>query len=169
MEGKTGRGERAHTPRRDHPPRNPRPKQHDTYARRAKSAEAFVCDRCGVVNHGGRWYWGAPPLTDEHGGLCPACERILDRYPAGTIRIPAELLREHEGIHALIRNVEELEKAEHPLERLMDVEETPEGELVVTTTGIHLARAITGRLERVFHRDSRIRYPEEQHLLYVDW
>lgn len=160
---------RVGRPRRDQPTRMPRPKEHDTYARRSKPAKATVCDACGVVYHGGRWYWGAPPLTDVNAGLCPACERIRDRYPAGTIRLPAAFLEQREEVLGLIRNAEEAEKAEHPLERLMDVEDAPDGGLVVRTTGIHLARVITSRLERRFHRQSRIRYPEEQNLVYVDW
>ena len=154
-------------PREDRPPRMVRPKNHDTYACRSKPAQSVVCDRCAVVYHGGRWYWGGPPRTDVRSGLCPACQRIRDRYPAGTIRVGRGIAAHGEEIRGLIANVEQLEKAEHPLERVMDVEESEDG-LVVTTTGIHLARRITSRLERRFHRNARIRYPAEQHLIFVE-
>ncbi|MHC5065845.1 MAG: BCAM0308 family protein, partial [Planctomycetota bacterium] len=71
--------------RRDHPIRNVQPKEHDPYHAHRKSDEAMVCDDCGVVFHGGKWYWGTAPLCNEKGGRCPACQRIHDRYPAGTI------------------------------------------------------------------------------------
>lgn len=155
--------------RQDHRPRMVQPKQHDPYARRKKAANAQVCDQCGVVFHAGRWYWGAPPLTDVKDGLCPACERIRDRYPAGTIRLPEAFMAQRDEVLGMIKNAEEAEKAEHALERLMDIEDGPDGGLVVTTTGIHLARAIANKLDRRFHRKARIRYVEEQALIHVDW
>ena len=171
MSGKHSRQEAPRAPRqrRDHPPRMPRPKQHDTYVERSKAAGATVCDGCGLVFHAGRWSPGPPPVADLGSGLCPACERVRDRYPAGTLRLPAAFLENREEVLNLIRNAEEAERPEHPLERLMDVEDLPEGGLVVTTTGIHLARAIAHKLERRFHRPARIRYPAEQNLVHVDW
>jgi hypothetical protein len=68
----------------------------------------------------------------------------------------------------IIRNVERAEKAEHPLERLMDVEESG-GRLVVTTTGIHIARQIAHKLARRFHQKARIRYARQEDLIHVDW
>jgi len=154
--------------RRDRPPRTPRPKQHDTYARRRKPAGDEVCEECGATFHAGRWSWN-PPQTDARKGLCPACERVRDRYPAGELRLPKGFVDEHDEIVGLIRNTEEMEKAEHPLERLMDIEQAADGGLTVTTTGIHLARAIANKLERRFHRQARIRYPKEEHRIEVDW
>ena len=142
-------------------------KQHDPYLNPAKPAQAMVCDECGVVQHGGKWYWGTPPLTDDHGGLCPACERIRDRYPAGTIRLHADVLEHKEEILGMVRRVEAAERAEHPLERIMAVEESPDA-VVVTTTGIHIARKIASQLKRRFRGKVHVRYPEEQHLIFVD-
>jgi len=136
---------------------------------RAKPEGPVVCDRCSLVFHGGRWVRGAPPLADLASGLCPACERIRDRYPAGTLRLPAEFLAERAEVIGFLRNAARNESAEHPLERLMDVEDEPDGGLRVTTTGIHLARVIAHGLERRFHRRARIRYPDEEHLMLVDW
>ena len=155
--------------RKDITPRTPRPKQHDTYARSRKTSGAIVCGGCGVVSHAGRWSWGAAPGVDASAGLCPACERIRDRYPAGTIRLPPSFLDDREELLALIHNAEEAEKVEHPLERLMGVEDGPDGGLIVTTTGIHVARRIANKLERRFHRPANIRYPPEQNLIFVDW
>lgn len=152
-------------PRRDH---RGEARGTDSYAR-AEKRGTMACDTCGVVFHGGRWSWGAPPLGDVAGGLCPACERIRDRYPAGTIRIPGGLAAEREELQGLIRNAEEAERESHPLERLMTVEIEPEGGMVVTTTGIHLARAIAHKLERRLHRKAELRYPDEQRLLFVEF
>jgi hypothetical protein len=129
--------------------RNPKP-----YPIRPKAAGALVCGTCGLVRHGGRWYRGAPPTTALHAGLCPACERIRDRYPAGTLRLHPAFVEHRAEIVHMIENVERAEQAEHPLERLMGVCED-EGRLVITTTGIHLARQIAHALARRFHQRAR--------------
>jgi len=155
-------------PRKRHAPRMVQPKEHDTYKARGKTPDAMVCDTCGVVSHGGRWSWGSHPVTDERGGLCPACKRIRDNYPAGTIRLDASFLPYREEIQRMVTKTEAVEKDEHPLERLMNIAEAEDG-ITLTTTGIHLARRITSKLERRFHKQARIRYPEEQKLIFVDF
>ncbi|HEX6882842.1 MAG TPA: BCAM0308 family protein [Planctomycetota bacterium] len=143
--------------------RNPR-----VLARRPKAAGALVCADCGLYQQAGRWQCGKPPLAALRAGRCPACERVRQRYPAGTLRLPVEFLRHRTEVLRLIRNVARAEAAEHPLERLMEAEES-DGHLVVTTTGVHLARAIAGRLARRFHRRPRLRYADGEALLHVTW
>lgn len=155
-------------PDRGHRPRNIQPTHHDPYAARRKDRDAMVCDSCAVVGHGGRWRWGAPPLTDVRGGLCPACERIRDHYPAGTLRLPGIPAEDLTEIRALIANTEAAERTEHPLERLMDVEEE-DGGLVVTTTGVHLARRLANALERRLHRQLSFTYGEDGELVQITW
>lgn len=152
--------------RKDHPPRLVKPKEHDTYAREKKARDAFVCDECGVVQHAGKWRWGAAPLTDAHGGLCPACERIRDRYPAGTIEIPSSLFDDESELSSLIRREELGEREEHPLERVMSIETFEDG-MRITTTGIHMARRLAGRLGKRFRQQPRMHYGPEQHFVHV--
>ena len=144
---------------------------HDPYMEREKWPEPSRCPDCGAVFVGGRWTWrSAPDPANEV--ACPACRRIADAYPAGIIEIRGTFFDEHrEEILNLIHNTEATEKETRPLERLMDIElgEDAEDATVVTTTGIHLARAIAHKLERRFHRQARIRYPEEQNMIHVDW
>jgi hypothetical protein len=154
--------------RKDHPARNVQPKGHDPYRRDRKHAGAFVCESCGVVEHAGKWAWGAPPLAELSSGLCPACQRIRDNYPAGTLRLRGACLEHLEEIRGLLANQEQAEKQEHPLERLMAIEEG-EGEVTVTTTGVHLAKRITSALERRFHAKAEIRRPDEQELMFVEF
>lgn len=153
--------------RKPHRTRNVQPRHHDSYAREAKMAESQVCDTCGVVYHGGRWYWGAPPLGDVRGGPCPACRRIADRCPVGTLRLPRSFLQQRDEVVHLIRNLERSERDEHPLERVMGIDDDGGG-LLVTTTGQHLARRIADRLERRFHSKPRIHYGDEN-TMRVEW
>lgn len=164
MTGKTRqRGQRTSSRPRGVQARNAR-----AFARTRKAGGALVCRGCGVVQHAGKWYRGAPPLAKLEPGLCPACKRVRDGYPAGTIRLHPSFLRHLEEIGRLVRNVERAERAEHPLERLMEIGESG-GKLVITTTGIHLARQIAHKIARRFHRKARLRYADQEDLVHVDW
>jgi len=149
-------------------PRGTTSRNPGVHVRRVKAAGALVCRDCGVYQHGGKWSWGAPPLAKLKPGRCPACQRVRERYPAGTLRLPASFLA-HEGeILQLVHNLEKGEKAEHPLERLMDVEHV-DGCLVLTTTGVHLARQIAHKLAKLLHVKPRFRYADGENLVHVDW
>ena len=146
--------------------RTPRPHRADSYQGTTKKADSMVCDACDVVYHGGRWYWGAPPFGEVRGGLCPACQRARDGYPAGTIRLTPAMTA-HEDLVPMMRHLERSEVAEHPLERILTIEMRREG-MLVTTTGLHIARRIVTHLERRFHARARVHY-DETHTLHVDW
>jgi hypothetical protein len=149
--------------------------QGDTYRSKrggveTKLAAATVCTGCGAVYGDGRWHWSqVTDPTGEHRALCPACQRIRDRYPAGEVCISGEFARAHrDEILARIRHVEEREKAEHPLQRLMDVRE--DGELLrVTTTDVHLANAIGRALHDAFKGELQVPWQEKGDLLRVSW
>lgn len=148
--------------------RNVQPKAHDPYQRKLKAAGPLVCRDCGLVFHDGRWAWTEIPEDVAKQGHCPACQRIHDRYPAGTLRLTGLPSSLRDEITSMIRNIEASEKMEHPLERLIDVEDR-DGAVVVTTTGMHLARCIAGSLRRRFHGGVHIHYPPGENLVQVDW
>lgn len=157
-----------HQPPRTNPPPNVSPREQDPYKRTKKNKDALVCTACGLVCHEGRWYRGAAPLCDEKAALCPACERIRDRYPGGTVTLRGLPEDQRDEVLAMLRNVAEEEEREHPLERVMDVV-TKDDTVVVTTTGIHLARRFSNALERRFHQGVKVRYGDEDASVRVDW
>ena len=125
---------------------------------RAGRSRSVLCPECGVVRHGERWRRGAPPAKHQRTGRCPACIRVLAARPAGVLRVPRALLPGGpEEFLRLVLDAEEETKHRHPLERLMTVVADSEG-LTVTTTGIHLAGVITGKLERRLGRHPRVRF-----------
>jgi hypothetical protein len=71
-----------------------------------------------------------------------------------------------EEILDLIRNVEEREKREHPLERLMD--RGDDGD-ILTTTGVHLARRIGEGLKRAYRGNLTVKYGEDSEFVRVNW
>ncbi len=143
-------------------------KRHDVYRARRKWPEPTVCTECGAVFVGGRWVWGKAP-KEANLAVCPACRRIADNYPAGYIQIRGAFFKEHrEEILGLIRNVETLGKAEHPLERIVSMTDGEAG-TSVTTTGIHVARRIGEALARSYKGEFSFQYGESQVSITVHW
>jgi NMD protein affecting ribosome stability and mRNA decay len=141
---------------------------HDTYRSKGKLAEPTRCPDCGVVYSGGRWNWStAPEAAGEE--RCPACQRVRDRYPAGYVVLKGDFLAGHrEEVLQLARHREAKEKAEHPLERIMAVEDV-EGGVQITTTDTHLARDIGEAVYSAYRGELEYHYNKEQNLLRVHW
>ena len=141
---------------------------HDAYKAKGKLREPSVCSQCGAVFHKGRWQWlDAPP--DAHRTVCPACNRIHDHYPAGFLTLKGDFFRSHhDEIMNLVKNLEKHERAEHPLKRIMAVEEN-DGTTLVTTTDIHLARSLGYALHHAYRGDLEYHYNDAQNLLRLIW
>ena len=141
---------------------------HDSYKSNRKLPEPACCPECGAVFHKGRWTWGAAP-AGAHEQTCPACHRIHDKFPAGHVALKGDFLREHrDQILHLVRNHEAKEKAEHPLERIMAIEDTADG-VLVTTTDTHLARDIAEALYHAYKGELEFHYNKEENLLRATW
>lgn len=134
----------------------------------SKTSEAVVCRECGLVHHKGVWSHGLAPVGPLRKVLCPACVRVRDRYAAGTITIPATLVGNRRELQRMLRNLEQGENEDHPLERIMGVRDE-DGSMVVTTTGVHLARLFAHRLAKHFHVKPRFRYADDEDLVTIDW
>ncbi len=142
------------------------PRSHDPYRPKEGLPDPSVCPDCEATWRDGRWTWRNGP-ADAPRIRCSACARIRDGYPAGIVRLSGEFQRTHRAdIEALIRNVEKRERGEHPVNRIMQARDE-DGDLVVTTTDIHLARAIGSAVESAYHGDLDLDYAED--VLRVDW
>ena len=141
---------------------------HDAYRAKQKIPEPSVCPQCGAVFHEGRWDWGQVP-AGAHQETCPACHRIHDQYPAGFLTLQGEFFLAHrEEILHLAQNVEKRERAEHPLKRIMAIEEK-DGETLITTTDIHLARGLGEAIHHAYQGELEFHYNPEEYLLRVHW
>lgn len=162
MSRQTRRGEGV---RRD---RLIREHEHDPYKSRKQLQDPTVCPDCGAVFREGRWRWAEGP-ADAPRSACPACQRVRDRYPAGIVTLAGGFLTAHrEEILGLARNVEAREKADHPLQRIMAVEEGEE-QVVITTTDMHLARSIGDAVHHAYQGELDYHYVEEQSHIRVNW
>lgn len=140
----------------------------DSYKMRGKPAEPSVCRECGVVFHGGRWSWAAKP-ANAHDILCPACHRIRDAAPAGYLTLEGEFASGHrDDLRRVLRSVESKEKAEHPLQRIMEIREE-QASIVVTTTDAHLVRSMGEALHRAYHGELDFKYGEDENMVRAHW
>ena len=140
----------------------------DPYASRGKLPDPTACPKCGALYRKGRWTWGAAP-ADAHRTECPACRRIADAYPAGIVRLTGAFAKTHaEEIRSLVRHVEEREKKEHALKRIMAVESDGDA-LVVTTTDEHLARGIGEAVKHAYQGELDYSFSEAENVLRVEW
>lgn len=143
-------------------------KRHDTYRERKKRSEPTICQVCKAVFVGGRWTWSEPaeePAIDT----CPACLRIADNYPAGYVELKGDFFKQRrDEIMNLVSNEEQLEKGEHPMERIMSI--TPgEDHTLITTTGVHIARRLGEAVARAYQGNLSFTYGENEKSIRVEW
>lgn len=152
-------------------PRDRQPKEHesDAYGLRGKLPDPTTCTSCGVIYRDGRWAWGAPP-ADAHRTRCPACRRIEDDCPAGLVSVAGAFAAAHaEELQRLARHVEEREKKEHPLKRIMRIREQEGGGFEIATTDARLARGIGEALHHAYQGELDYRFTEVENVLRVHW
>ncbi len=122
----------------------------DPYQRSHKSHDGAYCPTCGAIFKDGRWRWTekSERASEE---LCPACRRIADNLPAGILKLKGPLPPERKNeMISLARHEEGAEKREHPLNRIISIEESGD-DVVISTTDIHLPRRIGEAVKRAFH------------------
>ncbi|MGQ9365753.1 BCAM0308 family protein [Azospirillum sp. ST 5-10] len=151
-----------------HGHRPTRQKTHDPYALRASPDDPMRCTECGALFLEGRWRWGLLYI-DATQGVCPACRRAADHAPAGTLVLSGRYVEAHKDeILFTLRHNEGLERQEHPMRRIMDIEER-NGALVVTTTDIHMPARLGKALDETHHGALDIRPADGQYLVIVHW
>lgn len=141
---------------------------HDTYKLRGKLPEPTACSQCGAVFQGGRWIWAEKP-SGAGVTVCPACNRINDKYPAGVVTLSGAFLEAHgDEIVNLVRNEEEKEKGLHPLHRIMSIDRE-KGTVVISTTDNHLPRRIGEALRSAYEGELAYQYAEDEKFIRVNW
>jgi hypothetical protein len=142
--------------------------EHDTYKTKGKLREPTVCPECGAVFHKGRWQWLARPRGARE-TLCPACHRLQDKYPGGYLTLSGPFQKQHgDEILRLARNVERREKKDHPLRRILSLEEQ-DGNVLITTTTMGMARAIGDAVHHAYKGELCYQYTDEADILRVAW
>lgn len=142
--------------------------ERDPYRLQAKPREPTACPDCHAVFHDGRWQWKQVP-PHAHSVRCPACRRILEANPAGYIILEGDIASSRkQEVLRLIHNHAEHEKTEHPLQRIMKIENI-EDETIITTTDVHLARGIGEAVVKAYGGKLELHYNQEDNLIRVYW
>ncbi len=142
--------------------------RHDPYEAKGKYREPARRGDCGAVFHRGRWSWGEARAGAQE-VLCPACHRIRDKLPAGTLTLEGAFVDAHrEELARPAFNEETREKAEHPLHRIMAIDEGP-ARLGVSTTDIHLARRIGEAVRHAYQGELELEYGKNKYSLRARW
>ena len=140
----------------------------DVYGLKGKLSDPTACISCGAVYRKGRWTWAAAPADAEQ-TKCPACRRIADDYPAGIVTLSGDFAREHaDEIRGLAHNLEEREKQEHPLKRIMGIDQQSDA-LLIKTTNARLARGIGEALQHAYRGELDYKFTETENVLRVAW
>jgi NMD protein affecting ribosome stability and mRNA decay len=135
----------------------------------AGKAGAAVCTDCGAVWHGGRWRWEGAPAEAE-AVRCPACRRLREHYPAGVVTLTGAFVASRKDeLLRLARHQEAAERSEHPLNRIMAVEEEAPDRLVISTTDIHLPRRIAGAVLRAYDGELAEAFDDKAYFLRAEW
>ncbi len=145
------------------------PRSTDSYRASSKAGGATRCPECGAVYQAGRWCW-LPKANPVHEQRCPACQRLHDHQPAGYLRLTGSFLEEHESeFVALVHNIEVAERKEHPLQRIMAIERTRPGEMLITTTDHHLVRRLGEAIRSSFQGEIDFKYGPDENLVRAEW
>ena len=145
-----------------------KPHRTDSYRETKKVADPARCTRCGAAYLEGRWTWhqapeGAAMLT------CPACRRIEQHQPAGYVTLKGPFFAAHrKEVLELVSGREARERAEHPLQRIIGVEDV-DGGVMVTTTDAHLARGLAVAVQEAFKGDLDLDFGPDENLARAVW
>lgn len=143
--------------------------QHGDPYLKPPSGGSALCPECGASYQQGRWAWHESKPSDAKTLACPACQRIADDEPAGTLYLSGAFLEAHrDEIINLIHNTEKAQKAQHALERLLKISEQEDG-IQVTTTGLHLANRLGHALSAAFKGQTEYSYSADERYVSIHW
>lgn len=143
-------------------------RRHDPYEPAGKYHEPTRCGQCGAVYRAGRWHWGDAPEA-ARADTCPACRRTHDKLPAGWLVIDGPFVAAHrDELLGIIHNEAEHERSEHPLNRIMHIDER-DGRIEVSTTDIHLPQRVGQKLKSAYDGELVVQYGKDEYSVRLHW
>lgn len=143
-------------------------KLHPAERRTGRASEPTLCERCGAVLVRRSWR-RASDLKPSHTLLsgatwttCPACVQVASEEYLGRVTIDGDLVRsDAAALRRRIANV--AARAEHTQveRRVVSVERTRDGQLVVLTTSQKLAHRIVHELKKAFGGRATYRWSDD--------
>ncbi len=145
------------------------PATHDPYRLERKPPEPSWCPTCGAVYEEGRWQWKERLSSTAPQVVCPACQRRRTGDAAGVLRVHGPFFAERrDELLQRLRHFAEHESGEHPLQRILAIEDEADG-VLVTTTSVRLARGLGQALRRAYRGTLQMQSSPGQDLVRLDW
>src|SRR4030067_3723925 len=134
-----------------------------------------ACAKCGAVYHNKRWTHREDaaalraPAETKASVLCPACQKIRDKYAQGFVTLQGAFVKDHkEELLNLVRNKETLSSHTNPLARIMEIKESRDS-IEITTTSDKLAQRIGRVVAKAFSGEGETNTEQEVKLTRVIW
>jgi len=147
----------------------------DPYLLDLKPDEVAICRECRSVYAGHRWELESQAARDLARAkrlvdtLCPGCRKIKDRLPGGVLALSGAFLEHHEREIVNLLNRENRRAMQtNPLARIMDIERSDAG-LVVLTTNEKLAQKLGRAVRKSYSGDVEYKWSRDTKLLRVNW
>jgi hypothetical protein len=143
-------------------------KHEDSYRLDEKLPDPMCCPRCGATYRRGRWTWrqAVPGVVRQK---CPACRRIDDNFPAGYLTLGGEFFAANrERLLELLAAREARARQDHPMQRIIGVEEVAGG-VLVTTTDAHLVYTLGMALQEAFKGDLDLDFGRGENMVRGTW
>jgi hypothetical protein len=135
----------------------------DSYLAGAKFPDPAYCPRCSAAYVKGRWTW-AKIAAGAPAHKCPACRRVEDRFPGGYLTLKGPFFATHRReILEIVAAREQRAKADHPLQRIIAIEE------LVTTTDGHLARTIGVAIHEACKGELNLTFARDENMVRATW
>ena len=142
---------------------------HDPYFLKGKYQDPSICVKCSLVFHDGIFEWLERLPQNAQKMTCPACRRIGDSYEGGHVVLEGTFLSGHkDDVVNTIKNAEESEKRQRPLERIMELA-IGDDRIEVKTTYEHMARRIGQAVHNAYKGDLTLQYLDAEKFVRVHW
>ncbi|MBI5599492.1 MAG: ATPase [Deltaproteobacteria bacterium] len=145
----------------------------DSYLLKIGPDDMAVCTECSAVYHNKRWRLGVKGelkgKTKRVKVVCPACQKIRDKFAGGYVTLQGEFLKLHrEEILNLVRNKEERARHTNPLERIIEISEKG-STIVITTTTDKFAQMLGKVLNKAFSGSVEYKWSDDVKMARVTW
>jgi len=159
----------------------------DPYSMKQAPKGLLECPECCAVFYRKRWSFPEIPSSPTRKStgpeprkatkqilvpqsyLCPACQKLRDRYAEGFLNIQWPNWGAHKAeVLGLIHNEEHQAARNNPLERVMTIRTRPDGADIETTTE-HFAQRIGKHLDRAFKGSIKYTWSHKDKCVRVEW
>ena len=140
----------------------------DPYLQKERQHDMAMCKQCHAIYHNKRWSFDEKLYIKERDHkktllvLCPACQKIRDKYAEGFVTLKGDYLKEHkQDILNLIKNYDQRAMGYNPLERIIEIKDR--GSVVeITTTHEKLAQRIGKKVHKACQGELEIKWTEDR-------